>query len=1021
MPIELVTTPYGRDAAAVLHERIAAAKADEPLAPVAVVVPTNSVGVATRRLLASGELGPVTARGDGIVGVTFLTVYRLAELLAAPTLAAAGRRPVSTPVVAAAVRSVLARDPGVFGPVAQHPATEEALVAAHRELGELDGDALDVLARQSPRSRDVVRVHRETTAALRAAWYTEHDLMRVATDLVGDGAPLPGGLRALLVHLPQRISAPQARLLAALAARVPTTVVLGLTGVRRADASVLASARRLGVELQVERCGAITPPVGSAVWSFSDPDDEVRAVVRGVVDALRDGVPLERIGICYSAADPYARLLEEHLGHAGIAHNGSSVRSLSDTVLGRALQRLLALPDHDFRRDDVFALLAGAPLLDGKGRPADTATWERISRAAGVVGGAGEWRTRLDRYAAELSDADHDVRERERVARLREFVEGLVADLAPDRVPARWSEKVRWAHALVRRWVGDERRRTGWPPFEQEAARRVEAALDRLAGLDAVEQEPSLDVFRRTLELELDAVPLRVGRLGEGVFVGPVALALGAEFERLFVCGLADGWFPASVRDDPLLGDVERAAVAGELPLRADRADDDHRALLAALASTSGERVLCLPRGSLRRSTEHVPSRFLLDTVEALTGRRELPHGEPWCREVASFVDGLGRAPFPATRHERDVQAMLAGDPPAAPALARAVALVQARRSRSLTRFDGNLAHLADRVAAVGPTADGVVVSPTRLEQWARCPHAYFVRYVLGVEPVEQPEAVVTLSPLERGSVVHAVLERYVSGHLGSGDDARRRLHAIADEELAHVAARGVTGRRLLWQREQRLIHAELDAWFDADTRWRAEHGLETLATELHFAGVEIRLSDGRVVRMRGAADRVDRRADGTLVVFDYKNGSPVYYEGLSAEDPVAGGDRLQLPVYALAARARFAAGAPVPVEAYYWFVGRGGNRWIGYAVDDAVLATFDGVLRTIVDGIEAGCFPARPSPPGPRPFVDCPYCDPDGLGTADRWREWERKQGDPALAPYRALFTSDEEDGEAGGGEVLA
>jgi RecB family exonuclease len=346
---------------------------------------------------------------------------------------------------------------------------------------------------------------------------------------------------------------------------------------------------------------------------------------------------------------------------------------------------------------------------------------------------------------------------------------------------------------------------------------------------------------------------------------------------------------------------------------------------------------------------------------------------------------------------------------------------VQARRSRSFTRYDGNLADLADRVAAVGPTADGVVVSPTRLEQWVKCPHAYFVRYVLGVEPVEPPEAVVTLSPLERGSVVHAVLERYVSGHLGSGDDARRRLHEIADEELADVAARGVTGRRLLWQREQRLIHAELDAWFDADTRLRSEQGLETLATELHFAGVEIRLSDGRVVRMRGAADRVDRRADGTLVVLDYKNGSPAYYEDLSAEDPVAGGVRLQLPVYALAARARFAAGARVPVEAHYWFVGRGGNRWIGYAVDDAVLATFDGVLRAIVDGIEAGCFPAHPSPPGPRPFVDCPYCDPDGLGTGDRWREWQRKQGDPALAPYLALLAGDEEGGDAGDGKALA
>lgn len=1017
MAIDPVFVPYGRPAAEALHARIAAAKAGEPLAPVAVVVPTNSVGVATRRLLASGELGDVTARGVGIVGVSFLTVYRLAELLAAPTLAAAGRRPVSTPVVAAAVRSVLARDAGVFAPVARHPATEEALVAAHRELGDLDADALDVLARQHPRVRDVVRIHREAAEALRGGWYTEHDLMRVATDLVRDGAPLPGDLGSLVVFLPQRLGAPQARLLVALADRVPTSVVLGLTGVPRADAAVRASARRLGVQAPdappAPATVAPAAPPATVVHTFSDPDDEVRAVVRGVVDALRDGVPLERVAVCYASADPYARLLAEHLDLAGIPYNGGAARTLSDTVLGRALLRMLALPDRDFRREDVFTLLAGAPLRDAAGRPAETADWERISRAAGVVGGLGEWRARLDRYDAELDAAgdDRSARERERVGRLRAFVEGLAADLSPGAVPARWSGKARWAHGIVRRWIGDDRRRAGWPVPEQEAARRVEATLDRLAGLDTVEEAPSLDVFRRTLRLELDAVPVRTGRMGEGVFAGPVAGCLGVPLERLFVCGLADGSFPAAARDDPLIGDTDRRAVGGELALRAERADDDQRALLAALASTTGRRVLCFPRGSLRRSTEHAPSRFLLDALEAVTGRRELPAGEAWCTEVASFSDGLARAGFPATRHERDVRAVLSGQLLDAAPYRRAVELARARRSGAFTRFDGNLAHLADRVARVGPTAPGTVVSATRLEQWSRCPHAYFLRHVLYVRPVEAPEAVVTLSPTERGSIVHAVLDRFVAAGPPAGDDARRFLHAIADEEFARAAARGVTGRRLLWEREQRVLHADLDAWLDADTRLRDAHGHMTLSTEFGFEELEVVLPDGRPIRLSGAADRVDRRADGTLVVFDYKTGSPAGFEGLSADDPVAAGDRLQLPVYALAARAGYGGGADVPVEAYYWFVGRGENRLVGYPVDERVLAEFGVVLQRIVDGIEAGCFPAHPEPPGWRPFVACPYCDPDGLGTADRWREWERKQGDPALAPYLAMFPAVPDD----------
>src|SRR6476646_3873749 len=110
-------------------------------------------------MIGSGALRDVTDLGVVIAAVTFLTVYRIAEMLGAPRLAAAGRRPVSTPVLGAAVRGVLAREPGMFAAVAQHPATEQALVDASRELSQCDDAALDRLARASTRASDVVRVY----------------------------------------------------------------------------------------------------------------------------------------------------------------------------------------------------------------------------------------------------------------------------------------------------------------------------------------------------------------------------------------------------------------------------------------------------------------------------------------------------------------------------------------------------------------------------------------------------------------------------------------------------------------------------------------------------------------------------------------------------------------------------------------------------------------------------------------------------------------------------------------------
>src|SRR4029078_9342566 len=106
-------------------------------------------------------------------------------------------------------------------------------------------------------------------------------------------------------------------------------------------------------------------------------------IVRGVVDAMRAGVPLERMAVLYASDAPYARLLHEHLDLGESAHTGATTRPMSDSVLGRGLLRLFALADTDFARDDVCGLFAAAPVLDGRGRVVPAARWGRLSRQAG--------------------------------------------------------------------------------------------------------------------------------------------------------------------------------------------------------------------------------------------------------------------------------------------------------------------------------------------------------------------------------------------------------------------------------------------------------------------------------------------------------------------------------------------------------------------------------------------------------------------------------------------------------------
>ena len=676
-------TSYGEGAAAALHRAVVEAKGGEPLAPVTVVVPSNHVGVASRRLLASGRLGPVAGAGVGVAGIMFVTPYRLAELLGASTVAATGRRPVSTPVLAAAIRAELATDAGLFTPVREHPATEAALVSTYREARDLSPAALDALARTSARAREVVRLHRAVRARVAPSWSDEEDLLEAATAAAGERAALELG--ALVVHLPQRITQHAGRLLAALAEHVPTTVIAGRTGLEAADAEVLVSLRRIGiVGPDVPAAGGRpeTPVVDAertTILTASDADEEVRSAVRAILDAVRAGTRLDRIAVLHASPEPYARLAHEQLARGRDGHQRRR-RGPARGADGRPHPARAARPPHervppsgrarvaqrgaDAGRGPMGAhhgLGADLPGCGDRGRPGGLG---HAPHPAGRAPGAPCRLRRGRRRPARLGGRAGPITRR-RASDLRRFVLQVIDDLAAAAAaPRPWSEQARWAQAWLERLLGPAGRRDTWPDAERKAAERVELALERLGALDAVEGPVALEVFARTLELELEADLGRVGRFGDGVLVGSVEMGIGLDLDLVVVLGLAEGSFPSTVRDDSLLPDGERAACSGELGLRADRVERQHRQLLAALAG--GRRhLLCVPRGDLRRSVERVPSRWVLDLASAVAGvpwwAPELQRSsDRWVQHVASFDAGLRTMTTPATAQEHRLRSLLA-------------------------------------------------------------------------------------------------------------------------------------------------------------------------------------------------------------------------------------------------------------------------------------------------------------------------------------------------------------------------
>ena len=1060
--IRAATHTYGDAAFAVLAHTVRKAKEADPLSPATVVVDRGPLALSVRRRLASTP--------PGVAHLRCTTWVRLAAELAQRWLSAGRRVPSSPAVELEAVRSALAEEtPSHLAGALDQPATLRAIARTYRDLVAVPGVALDALAAQSPRAADVVDVVRRVRSALADCVGRAELLAAAAAEVRRAPGWAAESCGQVAVYLPRRIGPPELELIEALGGCTDVEVIVGAVGDAVADGEAHQLVARLSgsdgpsgtVDGGPEEGGSAR--VLAPTWARSAPsaDAEVLMALRHLMGRNAEGVPLERMALLYGGGPPYRQLVHDALAAAGIPAHGDSARPLSSTVAGRALLGALAVADHDWRRDDVTAWLASAPILSG-GHLVPAAEWNALSAEAGVVSGLGQWRERLRAHARSLREvararglADDvaggdpssglDVAggdpvlsarvrlleiDARRCDQLRAFLDTMAERLG--RAPTSWEAWGEWARRLLADLLGPLARRAGWPDDEIVAYDAVGDALGRIGALDWLSGlAPAAADFRTALAAELDAPAPGTARIGHGLLVGRVEEAIGLDLEVVCVVGMVDGAFPAHQGDDVLVPDRERELAGDEVPLRAADAASVRLDFLAALASAR-EQVLSCSRYDQRHGRELRPAGLFLEAVDSLAGdgrrrvARELRGGPPpglgeRFQFVSSFAGAVGdgvRGSDPLSDADWRLRSLvrwvaargrvsdhfLARDDAS---LAGSLAVRRARRSAQFTRFDGLVEHLE-----IPSPRTGAVQSATGLEGLARCPRSYFFSHLLRVSARELPETLLQLAPAERGVIIHRVLERLVAAEMAAGisgeeDPSAReaRMLAYAEDEFEEARRRGVTGHPALWALERSRMTSDLREHLRGENEYQVASGARPVAVELDFgpaSGTVVSVDTSRgAVRFRGSIDRVDELADGSVVVVDYKSGRP--YRVLEGGDPLSGGERLQLPVYALAARAAF--GAWRRVRAGYWFVGSPTPpEWLD--LDDAVQSRLREVLSTLAEVIETGRFPARPGPSDGRPArgSNCTYCPYDGMCPPDRATSWRRKRADRALSAYVAL-----------------
>ena len=1056
MGMSVRRTAYGPESALALRDAVAEAKAGEPLAPVTVVVPSNHVGVATRRLLSSGTLGPVTGAGVGLAAVAFLTPYRLAELLGAATLAGQGRRPVSTPVLAAAVRAELAER---TRPVRAGRRAPRHRVGAGRHLPRA-ARPLAWRARRASRRLERPRPRGGAPPPGRPG--------PARAALVRRGGPARRGRRprrarrrpprsgAIVVHLPQRLSQHSARLLQrAGRARAHHRRRRVHRRARRPTPRSSTSLRRLGLASDgADAVGDPTPVATdrTTIVTASDADEEVRAAVRAVVDAVRAGTRLDRIAVLHASpralrpprprAAPRRRHRHQRRRRraprraGGRPHAARAARPPRRRLPPAGRVRLAVVGAGPPRRPACAHHRVGAPVARGRGgrRPQRLGPPPHPARAAQ----RGARAPRPSSTTTSPSGVPGRLREPRPSgpASCSAFVLGLIDDLARrGRAPAPLERARRVGPALARA-AARRARSAASAGTTPPSGRRPSGSSEPSTG--SARSTPSRARCRSTCSTAPSSSSSsddlgRVGRFGDGVLVGSVEMGIGLDLDLVVVLGPGRGLVPGHrprrlaparprARARPAascaLRDRPGGAPAPPAPRRPRR-----RAPPAALRAPRRPAPQRRARAvALGARPLHAPGRC------ADHGGGRPISSTPTCRGCATWLS------FDAGLRHLDVPGHRAGAPAPRPARRRWLDLARHRRRAppaGAEVIDGPAQRPlhplrrqprrpagARRRSTASPRPPASSAGPT-------APTATWSRTCSAPRPIENPEDNLTITPLDKGSLVHEALERFLStcstAAAPSGPSRASRgpptttalLQEIGGALCDQYEAKGLVGRPIFWTRDRRRILADLDATLRrrlrapaahaARRRWPPSSASASIVDSL-AAGGGARCPTAARCACADASTASTSAADGTIHVVDYKTGRyHASYRDLLRRRPRAAA--------APSSSSRLRPGRPARREgpdrrrctpSTGSSPARAGSTACGYASPTRCSSAPRGARqdRRRHRGRRVPTPPAGRCPP--TSGIDCQACDPDGLGTAELRKQWDRKRHDPALRALR-------------------
>jgi ATP-dependent helicase/nuclease subunit B len=575
-------------------------------------------------------------------------------------------------------------------------------------------------------------------------------------------------------------------------------------------------------------------------------------------------------------------------------------------------------------------------------RPADVAALDAVLAERRATGGAATFPEEVDALARGRREERIDLDRARRAARAASQV---AAELDGYRSAPAASAQVGVVAAFLRRHERPAAPIDGWAERHRRARAAVLGVLDSLtdAFVRHGDEPRPHEYLSALIHHVIDAHTFAPRRGRGGVQLADAVAARFGEFDRVHLVGLVDADWPERSRRTVFYTGGLLAGLGW--PQAAETTDAQKAAFRDVLTLA-------------REETRLWAFRFEGDAAVAISPLVEFARGLP----VGTATAAPDRPLFPD--EVLTGEALPAGLPDPQ---ARWLASRQIRPPLSARDYGGFVPPPAPRAYRV-----------SAVDRYVDCPFKYFAGAMLGLD--EERAEMAGLTPLERGSLLHGLFERFYAEWQADGlgaitvetlPEALARFARLTTEALSALppADRALEQARLLGSVmargvAERVFELEVNAG-QGVARRLLERELTGEFTFPHLHGLAT-----STISIRGKADRIDVLGDGSLRVIDYKLGRvPERWS-------------VQVGVYAHCARQTLEreTGRAHPVSAAM-YLAFGDDRRIESAlggkdepIDVAVQARAS-AFESAVRDIEAGEFPPRPKQP-----AGCQWCGYAGL-----------------------------------------